>query len=232
MKLRIAVVAVAACLVGACAPAPGQSATVQERSTPPASGPTAPESSEEPTAATSPTTDPTVEPEATESSTAAPEASESPATAPAAGESPSAASSADADPSAEPSASAAAAPVKDGWTSVDKKLTSTADIASLGVPDQTAKYLTQRLNEDCRVEFTVFASHSDGFLVADESGVCDGIGIYVYGSSGGPMRPLVEFSALAECSQFEQVGLPKDVPSGKLFPDGLMCLDGGQAKAY
>lgn len=213
MRLRVSALLAAGVLTAAgCAPAPGGTAVEPEASssvsvaetTAPSEDASA-EPSAEPAPSESATEEPTVEPE----------------------------------PSAEPSESAAesesaapAKPIGEGWTALDAKLTDVGQVAALGLPESSAEYLVSRLMEPCDLQITLFAAHSDGYLVADESGICDGQALFVYGPEGSQVRELVEFSSVPECSAFADVGLPKGVPTSALFPDGLACTDGGKVEQY
>ena len=88
------------------------------------------------------------------------------------------------------------------------------------------------MGEPCDLQMTLFASHSDGFVVGDETGICDGSALFVYGPRGDEIDALVEFTQVPECSAFEKAGVPKGVPTSKLFPDGLACSSGGKATKY
>lgn len=227
MRLRLVAAAATLCIVAACAPdptgaptaGPETGAPTQEASASATPSVTAPIEESEPAA--SPTETEASEP----SETATDEESEQPSTAPTS--EPAASESASSAPPAEP-----AKPIAEGWNKIDKKLTSEAEVASLGLPGPAADYLERRLKEPCELEISIFAAHSGGFLVGDESGICEGAGLFVYGPSNGQMRDLVEFTAVEECSTFEAAGVPKGVPGTAFLPDGLACMNGESVEQY
>lgn len=206
MRVRGAVAVALVCALAACAPGPGSDA---EQTSPPVA-PSTSESEE-------PAEEPTPEPEPSEAvpSQEAPSPSES-ATEPPASESPT---------------SSAPAP-KSGWSVLDTKLSSASEVDALPVSAEIAHYLKSRLGEPCELEMTLFAAHSDGYLVADETGICDGAALFVYGPNDGDIEELVEFTTVPACSEFEKAGVPKGVPTSKLFPDGLACSTGSGAERY
>ncbi len=150
--------------------------------------------------------------------------------------SPSQKASSSSEPSTEPSPSdsstdTAPAP-KPGWSVLDTKLSSASEVDALPVSAEVAHYLKSRMGEPCELEMTLFAVHSDGYLVADETGICDGAALFVYGPNDGEIEELVEFTAVPACSEFEKAGVPKGVPTSKLFPDGLACSTGSGTERY
>lgn len=209
MRMRLGAAFVAVCALVACAPTPGG----------------------EPSATQSPdATDaqPSAEPSGVPESSEGPEPSEleeSPTPTPAGQRSPSPTSTA-------PAPKKPAPPVADGWTVLDTKLTSADQVDGLAVTPEVAHYLKSRMGEPCDLQMTLFASHSDGFVVGDETGICDGSALFVYGPRGDEIDALVEFTQVPECSAFEKAGVPKGVPTSKLFPDGLACSSGGKATKY
>ena len=206
MRVRSGVAVALVCALAACAPGPDGEAA---QTSPPAA-PSTSESEE-------PAEEPTSEPEPSEAvpSQEAPSPSES-STEPSASESPT---------------SSAPAP-KSGWSVLDTKLSSTSEVDALPVSAEIAHYLKSRLGEPCELEMTLFAAHSDGYLVADETGICDGAALFVYGPNDGDIEELVEFTTVPACSEFEKAGVPKGVPTSKLFPDGLACSTGSGTERY
>lgn len=214
MRLRVRALLAAGVLAAAgCAPAPGGTVVEPEASpsetaaetAAPSEEPSAEPTEAEPAPSESVTEEPTVEPEA----------------------------SAEPSETAEGTGTAAPAePIGDGWTALDAKLTDAGQVAALGLPQESEEYLVSRLMEPCDLQITLYAAHSDGYLVADESGICDGQALFVYGPEGSQVRELVEFSSVQECSAFADVGVPKGVPTSQLFPDGLACTDGGKVEQY
>lgn len=151
------------------------------------------------------------------------EASEEPASSPSPSESPVTVS-----PTAEPPAEAPAS----GWAIVDRKVSTESEADAAGLPSAVTQYVKSRLAEPCNVQFNLFAVHPDGYLVADESGICAGAALFVYGPDGsGRVSELVESTSVQPCSAFRNADVPTGVPKTKLLPDGLVCSDGG-AKNY
>lgn len=208
MRVRSGVVVALVSALAACAPGPGSDA---EQTSPPA----APPASESEESAEEPTPEPEPEPSEAVPSQEAPSPSES-ATEPSPSESPT---------------SSAPAP-KSGWSALDTKLSSASEVDALPVSAEIAHYLKSRLGEPCELEMTLFAAHSDGYLVADETGICDGAALFVYGPKDGDIEELVEFTTVPACSEFEKAGVPKGVPTSKLFPDGLACSTGSGTERY
>ncbi len=206
MRVRGAVVVALVCALAACAPGPGGDA---EPTSPPVS-PSASESEE-------PAEEPTPEPEPSEA--APPQEAPSPSE-----------SSTESSPSESPTSSAPAP--QSGWSVLDTKLSSASEVDALPVSAEIAHYLKSRLGEPCELEMTLFAAHSDGYLVADETGICDGAALFVYGPNDGDIEELVEFTTVPACSEFEKAGVPKGVPTSKLFPDGLACSTGSGTERY
>lgn len=204
MRVRTGVVIALTCALAACAPSPGGEAEQAS----PAETPSASESE-------SPTEEPVPEPSAESPSEAAPSPS---------------ASSVEPAPS-ESSSSSEPAP-KAGWSVLDTKLSSASHVDALPVSADIAHYLKSRLGEPCELEMTLFAAHSDGYLVADERGTCDGAALFVYGPKDGDIEELVEFTTVPDCSEFEKASVPKGVPTSKLFPDGLACSTGSGTERY
>lgn len=220
MMLRLAAGGLAGLLLlAACAPSPGSPA--------PTGAPAATES----VASASPS-----EPQE-EGTQAAPTAAETPSSSPAASRTaePSEAptpSTSPAEtvisPTAEPTGKASAS----GWVVVDRKVSTEAEADAAGLPSAVTQYVKSRLAEPCNVQFTLFTVHPDGYLVADESGICAGAALFVYGpDDSGRVSELVEFTSVQPCSSFRNVEVPTGVPKTKLLPDGLVCNDGG-AKSY
>lgn len=208
MRQRTGVVIALTCVLAACAPSPGGDAE-------PTSPPAAPSASESEEPAEEPTPEPEPEPSEAMPSQEAPSPSES-STKPSASESPT---------------SSAPAP-KSGWSVLDTKLSSASEVDTLPVSAEIAHYLKSRLGEPCELVMTLFAAHSDGYLVADERGTCDGAALFVYGPNDGDIEELVEFTTVPACSEFEKAGVPKGVPTSKLFPDGLACSTGSGTERY
>lgn len=206
MRVGTGVVIALTCVLAACAPSPGSDAE-------PTSPPAVPSASESATSAE----EPAPEPEPSEDSPS--ESAPSPST-----------SSVEPEPS-ESSSSSAPAP-KAGWSVLDTKLSSASQVDALPVSADVAHYLKSRLGEPCQLEMTLFAAHSDGYLVADERGTCDGAALFVYGPKDGDIEELVEFTTVPACSEFEKAGVPKGVPTSKLFPDGLACSTGSGTERY
>lgn len=206
MRVRTGVVIALTCALAACAPSPGGEAEQAS----PAETPSASESE-------SPTEEPVPEPEP--SAELPSEAAPSPS-----------ASSVEPAPS-ESSSSSEPAP-KAGWSVLDTKLSSASHVDALPVSADVAHYLKSRLGEPCELEMTLFAAHSDGYLVADERGTCDGAALFVYGPKDGDIEELVEFTTVPACSEFEKASVPKGVPTSKLFPDGLACSTGSGTERY
>ncbi|WP_297749607.1 hypothetical protein [uncultured Tessaracoccus sp.] len=206
MRVRIGVAVALVCALTACAPGPGSNA----EQTPPPAAPSASESEE-------PAEEPTPEPEPSEATPA---------------EETSAPSESPAEPSPSESTTSSAPAPKSGWSVLDTKLSSASEVDALPVSAEIAHYLKSRLGEPCELEMTLFAAHSDGYLVADETGICDGAALFVYGPNDGDIEELVEFTAVPACSEFEKAGVPKGVPTSKLFPDGLACSTGSGTERY
>ncbi|WP_296138595.1 hypothetical protein [uncultured Tessaracoccus sp.] len=224
MTLRTAALACATLLLAACAPTPGGTGPAEEPSTSAPAATESPASAEpEPTATTEPPSAPASE---------GPEPSASPSNTPSG--TPSATPSTSREPTATPSASGttSARPAGKGWTVIDAKVTKASDVDGLPVNPKVAHYLKSRMGEPCELTMTVFAAHADGYLVADEQGICDGARLFVYGMMDGDVEELVEFSSAQPCGKFAQVGLPKGVPATKLFRDGLACTAGGKVTRY
>lgn len=208
MRVRGAVVVALVCALAACAPGPGSDA----EQTPSPAAPSASESEE-------PAEEPTPEPEPEPSEAAPPQEAPSPSE-----------SATESSPSESPTSSAPAP--KSGWSVLDTKLSSASEVDALPVSAEIAHYLKSRLGEPCELEMTLFAAHSDGYLVADETGICDGAALFVYGPNDGDIEELVEFTTVPACSEFEKAGVPKGVPTSKLFPDGLACSTGSGTERY
>ena len=206
MRVRSGVAVALVCALAACAPGPGNDA----EQTPPPAAPSASESE-------APAEEPTPEPEPSE---AAP-SQETP--------SPSESST---EPSPSESTTSSAPAPKSGWSVLDTKLSSASEVDALPVSAEIAHYLKSRLGEPCELEMTLFAAHSDSYLVADETGICDGAALFVYGPNDGDIEELVEFTTVPACSEFEKAGVPKGVPTSKLFPDGLACSTGSGTERY
>lgn len=119
-----------------------------------------------------------------------------------------------------------------GWSSVDVRVVKAEEVAELNLPSAATTYLSKRLAEPCELIFTVFAAHSDGFLVGEERGVCSGTGLFVYGPKDGAVTNLVEFTSVAHCDELREAGVPAGVPKTRLFPDGLLCLNGSAVQPY
>lgn len=193
----------AAGALAACAPAPGGA---------PSDPPT-------PTDAVAPTTTaPTSAPTSAPTETATPQPATTPASAPADGTS--------------SVRAATAVPDAAGWTSLDAKLVSASDMGQFALPASAADYLRDRLDAPCDLRITVFAAHSDGYFVSDESGTCDGAQLAVYGPNSGGIGELVSFASVPDCAELRRAGVPAGVPATKLFPDGLACLEQGALQKY
>lgn len=206
MRLRAGLVAALVLVLGACAPA-GETPSPE-----PTDLPTTELPAPEPTPSSRETTqvpEPTQSPSATESA-------EEPAATPSEPE----ASPSGAPPSASPPAS--------DWVAVDMTVANQEHVDAAQLPEASRHYLNSRLMEPCEVQFNIFAAHPDGYLVGDESGICAGAGLFVYGPDGGTIMELVEFSTVQPCSEFSAAGVPNGVPSTDRFPDGLVCEDGGR----
>jgi hypothetical protein len=208
MKLRSATAALCLLLVSACAPTPGQ----------------APDPS--------PTGGGTVEATAAPSEAPTPSAQPTPASPSQAAESPTASPSVSPEPSPSSASPSATEPADSGWVVVDAKVTNESEAEAAGLPAAVTRYVRSRLAEPCNVQFNLFAAHPDGYLVGDESGICAGSALFVYGpDGGGDVVELVEFSSVQPCAKFREAGVPSGVPKTTLFPDGLVCNDDGP-KSY
>lgn len=207
-------------LLAACAPSPGSPA--------PTGAPTPSES-----VATASPSEPEDEgteaaPTASEPPSSSPEASPTPEPSEAPTPSPSPAETV-ISPTAEPTAKATPA---SAWVVVDRKVSTQSEADAAGLPSAVTQYVKSRLAEPCNVQFNLFAVHPDGYLVADESGICAGAALFVYGpDDSGRVSELVEFTSVQPCSEFRKADVPDGVPKTKLLPDGLVCNDGG-AKSY
>lgn len=205
MKVRVAAALAALCVAAACAPAPG--------------GTPSPEPAETASVSASPSETATTEtPSQTPTSTPSVGVTGSP------------------QPSVAPSASRSSSPsspsAASGWTVLDVKVSNPSEVDALPVTREVAHYVKSRLGEPCELQMTLFAAHSDGYLVADETGICDGNALFVYGPHDGEIAELVEFTQIPSCGAFESAGVPNGVPTSKLFPDGLACSTGARTERY
>ena len=222
MKLRA--LTVTALLLAGCAPAPlgvpaaPEDLSSSESSSAPAQAPIEESPAEESTPAV-----PTTSGEASGSPSATEEndhSSSEPVEEPTASEASS--------PSVEPTSTESSQPPSesDGWQVLDAEVRQPSDIAALDVDEAISSYLTDRLEEDCDVEFVIYAVNGR-YMVADESGTCAGQALMAYGpATGGAVAELVEFTQVQPCDVFEAEGLPPNVPTTEKFPDGLVCGSG------
>lgn len=203
MKVRVAAALAALCVAAACAPTPG--------------GTPSPEPAETASISASPSETVTTEtPSQTPTSTPSADVTGSP------------------QPSVAPSASRSSSSpsAASGWTVLDVKVSNPSEVDALPVTREVAHYVKSRLGEPCELQMTLFAAHSDGYLVADETGICDGNALFVYGPHDGEIAELVEFTQIPSCGAFESAGVPNGVPTSKLFPDGLACSTGAGTERY
>lgn len=118
------------------------------------------------------------------------------------------------------------------WRAVDLEVRERAEVESLGLHESLAAYLASRLQEPCELSFKLFAAHSDGFLLAEEQGSCDGAGLFVYGPSGDAIDQLVEFTTASDCASLSAANIPTGVPKTRMLPDGLACVGESGLTSY
>ena len=205
MRARIGVVIALTCALVACAPGRGSDA---EQASPPVAT-SASESG-------APASESTSEPEQSEAS-------------------PSQKASSSSEPSTEPSPSdsstdTAPAP-KPGWSVLDTKLSSASEVDALPVSAEVAHYLKSRMGEPCELEMTLFAVHSDGYLVADETGICDGAALFVYGPNDGEIEELSSSLRCLLVRSSRRPACPRECPRRSCFLTGWPARQGRERSA-